>query len=67
MNHGFILIELLTALVIISFCLGAGINYLYTSHQHHQQLYVRFIQQLEHTSAEEIRLKELLITHRGGQ
>jgi prepilin-type N-terminal cleavage/methylation domain-containing protein len=67
MNHGFILIELLTALVIISFCLGAGVNYLYTSHQHHQQLYVRFIQHLEHTSAEEIRLKELLITHRGRQ
>jgi hypothetical protein len=64
MNHGFILIELLTALVITSFCLGAGINYLYTSHQHHQQLYVKFIQHLEHTSAEEIRLKELLNTKR---
>ena len=58
MNHGFILIELLTALVIISFCLGAGINYLYASHQHHQQLYVRFINHLEQASKEEVRLKQ---------
>jgi prepilin-type N-terminal cleavage/methylation domain-containing protein len=67
MNHGFILIELLTALVIISFCLGAGINYLHTSHQHHQQLYVRFIKHLEHTSAEEIRLKEFHLKQRGAR
>jgi hypothetical protein len=65
MNHGFILIELLTALVIISFCLGAGINYLHTSHQQHQQLYVRFIKHLEHTSTEEIRLKIFHFNQRG--
>ncbi|WP_108647087.1 type II secretion system protein [Polynucleobacter rarus] len=67
MNHGFILIELLTALVIISFCLGAGINYLYTSHQHHQELYGRFTKHLEQVSSEEIRLKGFHLNKRGSR
>jgi Tfp pilus assembly protein PilV len=59
MDHGFILIELLTALVIVSYCLGAGFNYLYASHQHSRKLYHQYVQHLERASLEEIRLQHL--------
>jgi type II secretory pathway component PulJ len=59
MNHGFILIELLTALVIVSYCLGAGLNYLYTSQQHSRLLYDQYVKHLERVSAHEIRLHHL--------
>lgn len=59
MNHGFILIELLTALVIISYCLGAGFNYLYASQNHSQRLYLQYVAHLEKASLEEIRLNSL--------
>lgn len=59
MNHGFILIELLTALIILSYCLGAGFNYLFASQAHSQQLYFEYIKYLDQANQEVIRLKAL--------
>ncbi len=59
MNHGFILIELLTALIIISYCLGTSFNYLFASQQHSKRLYLEYVKHLEQVSTEAMRLQEL--------